>query len=59
MPKRGLELGEEAVEAPDWRVARTSKGRLAYVSWSFVLVHLEERLKEVGEDRGAATKSGN
>ena len=34
-------------------MARTSKGRLALASWSFVLDHLEGRLEEAGEDRGA------
>jgi hypothetical protein len=49
----GFELTEEAGEPPNWRVARTSKGRLAYVSWSFALGHLEMRLKEAEDDRGA------
>jgi hypothetical protein len=51
---RGLDPAGEAAETPNWRTARTSKGRLAYVSWSFTLGRLEERLKEVGDDRGAS-----
>ena len=52
--RAGFELAEEAWEPPNWLAARTSKTRrLAYVSWSFLLEHLERRLEEAEEDRGA------
>jgi hypothetical protein len=49
----GFEISDETGERPNWRAARTSKGRLALVSWSFALDHLEDRLKDAGEVRGA------
>jgi hypothetical protein len=49
----GLEVWDETREPPNWRTARTSKGRLALASWSFVLDRLEGRLEEAGQDRGA------
>lgn len=51
--REGLEVWDETGEPPNWRAARTSKGRLALASWSFVLGHLEGRLEEAGEVRGA------
>jgi hypothetical protein len=48
-----LEVWDEKGEPPNWRAAHTSKGRLALVTWSFVLDHLEGRLEEAGQDRGA------
>jgi hypothetical protein len=51
--REGLEVWDETGEPPNWRAARTSKGWLALASWSFVLDHLEGRLEEAGEDRGA------
>jgi hypothetical protein len=50
----GFELADETGEPPNWLAARTSEARrLAYVSWSFLLEHLEGRLEEAGEERGA------
>ncbi len=50
----GLEPRDETGEPPSWRAVRTSGGgRLAFVSWSFVLDQLEGRLKGAGEDLGA------
>ncbi len=51
----GFELRDETGEPPNWRAACTSGNRrLAYASWSFVLDHLEGRLNEAGEHRGAS-----
>lgn len=49
----GFEISDETGESPTWCVARTSKGRVAFVSWSFALGHLEGRLEKAGQDRGA------
>jgi hypothetical protein len=49
----GLEVWDEKGELPNWRATHTSKGRLALVTWSFILDHLESRLEEAGKDRGA------
>jgi hypothetical protein len=50
----GIQLKDETGEPPNWRAARISEvSRLGYVSWSFALDHLEGRLEEAGEDRGA------
>jgi hypothetical protein len=51
--REGLEVRSETGEPPNWRAARTSKGRLALASWSFVLDQLEGRLEEAGQERGA------
>jgi hypothetical protein len=52
--REGLELIEETGEPPNWQSARTSEiHRLPYVSWSFALDRLEDRLQEAGQDRGA------
>ena len=50
---KGLEVWDETGELPNWRTVRTSKGRLALASWSFVLDRLEGRLEEAGRDDGA------
>jgi hypothetical protein len=52
--RAGFELADETGEPPNWLAARTSNTRrLAYVSWSFLLEHLERQLEGAGEVRGA------
>ncbi len=52
--EEGIKLRDETGEPPNWRTVHTSGGgRLAFVSWSFVLDHLEGRLKGAEEDLGA------
>ncbi len=50
----GLEPRDETGDPPHWRAVRISQvGKLAYVSWSFVLNRLEGELKRDGEICGA------
>jgi hypothetical protein len=52
--RAGFELSDETGEPPNWLAAGASEARrLAYVSWSFLLHHLEKQLEAAGEDRGA------
>lgn len=52
--RAGFEVSDETSEPSNWLAAHISGGkRLACVSWSFVLGHLEEHLIVAGEYRGA------
>jgi hypothetical protein len=54
VPTGGARVSGRDGEPPNWLAARASESRrLAYVSWSFLLEHLERQLEAAGEDRGA------